>query len=113
MCKFRPKVMWIPEDQEHIYPCFLTPLGRFSSNSPHISLPELPSHPRPSHLSRSSQSARLDSLCYAAAPRQPAILQGSVHVSATVSIPPTLSVLRCAHESAPHVCVSIPALKIG
>ena len=39
-CKFRPKVVWISEDQEQIHPCFLTPLGKFSSNSPHISLPE-------------------------------------------------------------------------
>ena len=79
-----------------------------------LSLSGLPPLP-PFHPSRSSQSARLGSLCYTATSRQLSILHLIVYIPlmATFSIGPTHSLLNCVHKSTLCICLSIPSLHIG
>ena len=94
-----------------------------------------------SHLSESSQSTRLSSLCYTAASHQLSVwgfpggscgkesacsagdpvnpwvgkipfTHDSEYMSATFSIRPTLSLPHCARKSILYIWVSIPSLKI-
>ena len=75
-------------------------------------LPPMPPLPQ-SHPSRSSQSARLDSLCCTAASQQPSILRLIVYTCCCYfphSSPPSLP--YCVHNSVLYVWVSVLSLQI-
>ena len=71
---------------------------------------ELPFYPRPPpHLSRSSQSTELNSLCYTAASHWPSVLHVVVYyVSANLPIHPTLPFPCCLHKSVLSVSPFLP-----
>ena len=64
--------------------------------------------PLPFHPSRSSQSAKLSSLCYIASSPSLSYTWTCTDVTAACSVRPNLSLPPCVHTSVPSICVSFP-----
>ena len=59
----------------------------------------------------SPESMELSSLYYTAASSNIYFTQGSMFVSAMLSVRPTLSFPHCVHKPVLYICVSIPAVQ--
>ena len=87
---------------------------QFSHNYMYITFVLSLSFLPPSHPSRSSQSARLGSLCFTPTSHQLAILHTLLYVcQGYLCICPTLCFPNCVHQFALCICIFIPSLQTG